>query len=157
MVGVALAGCAAVPAVHTAEPAVAATPADVAAAPERHAGATVVWGGRILAVANLAQGTEVTVLAYPLDRAQQPRADDASSGRFIARFPGYVERYDYPEGRFLTVAGRLAGTRVVTVEGRPLALPLLQVDDARRWPADYERPRSRWHVGVGLGVRIGIH
>ena len=145
------------PAVHTAQPAAAVTPAEVAAAPERHAGATVVWGGRILTVSNLAQATEVTLLAYPLDRRQQPRPGASSLGRFIARFPGYVEHYDYPEGRFLTVGGVLAGTRVVTVDGQPLVLPLLQVEDLRRWPADYERQRPRWQFGIGLGVRIGIH
>ncbi|HOV58595.1 MAG TPA: Slp family lipoprotein [Rhodanobacteraceae bacterium] len=157
LVVVALAGCAAVPAVRTAQPATAVTPAEVAAAPERHAGATVVWGGRILKVSNLAQATEVTLLAFPLDRRQQPRSGASSVGRFIALLPGYVERYDYPEGRFLTVGGTLTGTRPQAIDGHEVLLPLLQVEDVRRWPADYERQRPQWQVGIGLGVRIGIH
>ncbi len=154
---VALAGCTTLPAVHTAQPAAALTPAEIAEAPESHAGATVVWGGRILKVSNLAQRTEVTVLAYPLDRDQRPRTRTASSGRFIAQLPGFVEPYDYPEGRYLTVGGVLVGTRVVRVDGQERVLPLVQVEDVRRWPADYEEPPSRWHLGIGVGVRIGIH
>ncbi|HVJ63457.1 MAG TPA: Slp family lipoprotein [Tahibacter sp.] len=69
----ALAACATTgPVLMPASPPVAAMPHEVAATPENYTDQTVLWGGMILAVSNLADSTEVTVLGYPLDRAQRP-------------------------------------------------------------------------------------
>jgi outer membrane lipoprotein len=136
-------------------PASVATPIEVAAQPERYHGADVVWGGKILAVRNLADTTEVQVVAYPLDRAQRPDQNAPTHGRFIIALPGYVEPLDYPAGRFVTLRGRVARSRASRVDDRDMVFPLVADATVHLWPANfpYERPR----VSFGIGVGIGIH
>lgn len=151
----ALAACATAPPVLTpsAVP-VAAMPYEVAATPERYSDDTVLWGGMILAVSNLADSTEVTILGYPLDRAQRPVPRAATQGRFILVLPGYVERHDYPDGLFLTATGALAGTRVGRVDEADYVYPLVRAEHVHRWPSGYQFDQPTWRVGIGVGVGI---
>lgn len=149
----ALAGCA-TPVFKDAPP-TAPMPSEVASAPERYHGADVVWGGSILSVHNLADTTEVEIVAYPLDRAQRPDQGAPTQGRFIVVLPGYAESMDYPAGRFLTVRGHLEGTRSGHVEDRDYVYPLLEREALHVWPVNfpYERGRVSFSIGLGLGIR----
>lgn len=149
-----LSACAARPVVVASAPVTAALPFDVAAEPERYRGAEVIWGGMILAVDNRETQTEVTVLAYPLDTAQRPVPAAGTRGRFIIVLPGYVERHDYPDGLFVTLSGRLAGTRAGQVGEHDYAFPLVEAAHVHRWPSGFQFDRPQWHFGVGIGVRI---
>ncbi|WP_313917654.1 Slp family lipoprotein [Tahibacter sp.] len=149
-----LSACAARPVVVAGAPVTAALPSDVAAEPERYRGAEVIWGGMILAVENRETQTEVTVLAYPLDTAQRPVPAAGTRGRFIIVLPGYVERHDYPDGLFVTLNGRLAGTRAGQVGAHDYVFPLVEAAHVHRWPPGFQFDRSQWHFGVGIGVRI---
>ncbi|GAA0724337.1 Slp family lipoprotein [Dokdonella soli] len=148
-----LSGCA-TPVFKDAPPA-SAPPAEVAGAPERYHGADVVWGGKILAVRNQVDTTEVQVVAYPLDRAQRPKPSAPTEGRFIVVLPGYAEALDYPAGRFLTVHGHIEGTRAIRIDDRDVVYPLLQRDALRLWPANF--PDDGPHFSFGFGVGVGIH
>jgi outer membrane lipoprotein len=147
-----LCACAPAPALKTSSAAIAVTPADASALAEHYAGAQVVWGGELLEVRNREDASELVVLAYPLDAGQRPRRRDASMGRFIAVLPGYVERYDYPSGRYVTVAGTLNGTRDELVDEQHYAYAIVKADAVHLWQPDFDA--RHWHVSVGVGGAI---
>lgn len=150
-----LAGCAPSPIFQTTTPLNGATPAQVAQTPERFASSEVIWGGRIVQVENFADRSEIEVLAYPLDRSQRPKANDAGNGRFIAVISGYVEPLDYPAGRLMTVQGNLNGSRAGKVGDAAYVFPLVKVLRTHVWtPAELESGRSNVHFGLGLGIGI---
>ena len=148
----ALAGCA-TPVFKDAPP-TAETPMEIAAAPERYHGLDVVWGGKIVDVRNLADSTEVQIVAYPLDASQRPQPNAPTLGRFIVALPGYVESLDFPAGRFVTLRGQVAGSRTLPIDEHELVLPLVADATMHLWPPNfpYEEPRVHFSFGVGVGV-----
>lgn len=133
---------------------IAALPRDVAVAPERYSNAEVIWGGKVLAVRNRPESTDIEIVAFPLDRGQRPDRSAPSEGRFIVVLPGYVEANDYPASRYVTVRGHVAGSRAATIDERDVVFPLVHADDLHLWPANFPDDRPRFHFGVGVGVRI---
>lgn len=151
-----LAACAPAP-IYKATPDVAnVPPAQVARTPENFGNATVIWGGQVVKVSNLADHSEIEILDYPLDSSQRPRPNDVGTGRFIAVIPGYVEPLDYPTGTLVTLKGHIQGVRTGKVGKADYAFPLVAVDAIHKWTADELRSR-RSNVHIGLGVGIGIH
>ena len=151
----ALAACAPAPIYKPAADAATAQPFQVAQSPEQFAHRQVIWGGRIVAVNNLADHSEVEMLAYPLDSSQRPKANDSGNGRFIAVMPGYVESLDYPAGALMTLSGQLNGTRAGRVGQADYVFPLVQVNQSHVWTAD-EMNKGKNNVHFGLGVGVGI-
>jgi outer membrane lipoprotein len=150
----ALVACAPAP-IYKTTGTIAAAPFNVAQAPERYANAPVVWGGRIVAVHNLADHSEVEVLAYPLDGSQRPKANDSGLGRFIALMPGYVESMDYPAGALMTLDGQITGSRAGKVGEAPYVFPLVKVNQSHVWTAsELNSGKNNVHFGVGVGVGI---
>ena len=155
LLALALGACAPAPIYKTTGATTAATPLTVAQSPERFADTQVIWGGRIVQVRNLADRSEIEVLAYALDSSQRPKASDVGSGRFIAQMHGYVEPLDYPEGALMTVEGTLAGSRAGKVGQADYVFPLVNVSQAHVWTAEeMGKGRNNVHFGVGLGVGI---
>lgn len=144
------AGCAAP--VFREVPAVNPTPADVAFEPESYHGAGVLWGGKIVEVRNLADTTEVEVVAYPLDDAQRPDQNAQTEGRFVVALPGFVEPLDFPAGRFVTLRGHVEGMRATRIDEHDVAFPLVADAEVHLWPVNfpYEMPRMRFSFGVGI-------
>ncbi|NKI34665.1 hypothetical protein HFP89_05755 [Wenzhouxiangella sp. XN79A] len=115
-------------------------------------GQRMLWGGRIVGIANSAEATEIEVLALPLDRSDRPRASAEGGVRFVVRRAGFLEPVNYAPGRLVTVLGRFDG-----IVERPVGEFLIDqpVLDARRielWPVNDNRPRTS--VGIGIGVRL---
>jgi outer membrane lipoprotein len=149
----ALLGACATPVFRDIDNAVAIAANDVQQNPESYRGVAVIWGGRIVAVENRAETTEVEVVAYPLDRDQQPMPDAPSEGRFMLVLPGFVEPFDYPAGRHLTVYGVLSGAQIGRVQEHPYVYPLLRAGKVHVWPWGFifdKRPR----VTIGIGASI---
>ncbi|MBL0164214.1 MAG: Slp family lipoprotein [Xanthomonadales bacterium] len=147
-----LAACA-TPAFRETGSLVAIEPSDVQQSGDRHVGSEVIWGGRIIAVENREDATEVEVIGYPMDRDQQPMPDAPTVGRFIVVLPGFVEPLDYPVGRHLSVVGIVSGTRLGHVDEHAYLYPLLRAREVKVWPWGFmfdKRPR----VSIGVGVRI---
>lgn len=147
-----LASCA-TPAFKDVTHVVALVPSDVQQSAARSTGAEVVWGGRIISVENRETTTDVEVIAYPLDRDQQPIADAPTVGRFILVLPGFVEPFDYPVGRHLSVHGFVSGLRSGHVEEHDYVFPLLRASEVTVWPWGFmfdKKPR----VSLGVGIRI---
>jgi len=151
----ALVACAPAPIYKPAADAVTAAPFQVAQSPEQFAHRQVIWGGRIVGVNNLADHSEVEMLAYPLDSSQRPKANDSGNGRFIAVMPGYVEPLDYPAGALMTISGSLSGSRAGQVGQANYTFPLVQVNQSHVWTAD-EMQKGKNNVHFGLGVGVGI-
>jgi outer membrane lipoprotein len=155
LVALALAACAPAPLYKNATAAIAATPAQVAQAPERYAGNQVIWGGRIVHVSNFTDHSEIELLGYPLDASQRPRASDSGGGRFIAVMPGYAEPLDYPAGALMTLSGKLNGSRAGNVGAAAYVFPLVAVAQSHVWTAsEMTKGHNNIRFGVGLGVGI---
>lgn len=152
-----LAACAPAPIYKPDASVVAATPAQVAAAPEHFQNAQVIWGGRVVAVRNFPDHSEIELLAYPLDASQRPRLKEPAAGRFIALMPGYVESMDYPDGAPMTLRGSLQGARTGKVGEADYVFPLVAVVQSHRWtPQEMDRGHPHVSFGVGVGVIGGI-
>ena len=146
-----LAACATQPPIDATNARAEWSPVDAANAP-RSAGQDVLWGGMIVAVDNLADSSEIEVLAYPLDKKQRPMLKAPTQGRFIAVLPGYVERFDFPEGRFLTLRGSVAGMREALIDERPYLYPVVATDDVHLWPENFQNSGPRFSIGIGVGT-----
>ena len=132
----------------------AVSPAQVVAAPESVRPGTVVWGGRILEIVNLESGTEILVLALPLNSGNVPRIEQQSIGRFVARKQGYLEPMDFAPGRYVSLAGDLLGTSGEwQYEGTSVGLPLVEIRQLHLWPAN----PSSWHRRMNVGISIAVH
>jgi outer membrane lipoprotein len=133
---------------------VAGSPGHVAAEAARYEGAEVVWGGKILDVRNGATASEIQVAALPVDRAQRPDPSARAAGRFLIELPGFVEPLDWPPGRFVTVHGRVHGTRTRLIDGRDYTYPVVTQAEVHLWPENFPRERGRVSFGIGVGVGI---
>lgn len=151
----ALAACAPAPIYKPSPNAVAAPPFAVSRTPERFGQGSVIWGGRVVAVNNLADRSEIEILAFPLDQSQRPRIGDSGNGRFIAQMNGFVEPMDFPQGALVTLTGTLAGSRAGKVGDADYVFPLVRVNQVHRWtPEEMQAGRNNVHFGVGVGVGI---
>ena len=148
-----LAACAPAPIYKPDTSVIAATPAQVAVAPERYGNAQAIWGGRVVAVRNFADHSEVELLDLPLDASQRPRADQPAGGRFIALMPGYVESMDYPEGALVTLRGSLQGVRTGKVGQADYVFPLVRVQQSHLW-TQQELRQGKSNISFGLGVGV---
>ena len=63
-----------------------------------------------------------------------PVEDSKVDARFIARFSGFREPADFPEGKRLTVSGTLSGVEVHNVGEFPYPYPVVEVIESHRWP-----------------------
>ncbi|MGD8908261.1 MAG: Slp family lipoprotein [Chromatiales bacterium] len=114
------------------------------------------WGGVIVETSNLADTTELQILAYPLKSNGRPDVTASPTGRFIARHPGYLESVDYGKGRQVTATGMLSETRAGRVGEADYTFPVLSADELVLWPKQREReasPRVNFGFGVGSGGR----
>lgn len=115
-------------------------------------GRVLAWGGTIVASRNLADRTELEVLAFPLDRNNRPQRDAPHAGRFIAVHAGYLETADYAAGRALTALGTVRETRAGTVGEARYLYPVLVVTRLQLWPKDPAATELRVHFGIGIGI-----
>lgn len=148
-----MAGCASTPIETgdsvTLEP---STPAEVVAAVAPISG-TVLWGGVLIGASNLADSTQLEVLAYPLDRTQRPMRDRPALGRFLVENEGYLETVDYAEGREITVLGALDGLVEGQVGEARQQWPRVRAEQLHLWRegGPGEQPRFTFGIGIGIG------
>lgn len=128
------------------------TPKEAAGDPERFQQTTLEWGGVIVNARNLADSTELQILAYPLEDNGKPDVDGTPTGRFIAVKSGFLETKEYANGRRVTLSGKLAGTREEKVGEADYTFPLIQANEIQLWSREVERTgRSSVHFGIGIG------
>jgi outer membrane lipoprotein len=100
---------------------------------ERFRDMTVVLGGYLLEVSPVTDHTRLTVLQAPLGFGDEPGRRDASQGRFVARFPGFLDPEVYSRERKVTIAGRIAGTVAVEIDATPRRLLLVEGQEIHLW------------------------
>lgn len=153
VLGLLLGGCAAQmpPALRSTPPPAALTVGQARDAPEQYAGSQVRWGGVILAVRNAPETTDLEVLARPLDAVGRPKphapAAAPDDGRFIARFTGFLDPAQYPEGDLITVTGTLIGVETRDVGTYPYRYPVVRAGGKHLWPRPEPEPDWPWPPG----------
>ena len=153
---VAIAACAPAPIYKPVPSSVNATPQQVATSPANFRNLQVVWGGSVISVRNLADHSEVEILAYPLDSSQRPRLKEPATGRFIAIVPGFVEPMDYPPGSLVTLRGTLNGARSGEVGQAGYTYALVHSEAMHRWTPE-EMRQGHPNISIGVGVGGWIH
>jgi outer membrane lipoprotein len=144
-----LAACATGPRFDTARYDAKSRPTDVAENPEPYADAAFLWGGVIVNSSNTQSGTQIEVLAYPLNSSQQPDPDRSTNGRFLVIDERYLETLDYAPGRLLTVGGTMNGTSSGQIGDATYVYPVIVPDQMRLWPKDSRRNEPQFHIGIG--------
>jgi outer membrane lipoprotein len=106
--------------------------------PQAHVGARVIVGGEILATTPKPGETEIEVLSRRLNSGEAPERSDRSSGRFLARPPGFLDPAIYARGRRITVLGTLAGSEERRVGELPYVYPVITAERIKLWPKEGE-------------------
>lgn len=145
-----LAGCSSTPKFDSARYDPAIDPAQAAASFNVHQNKNLLWGGRLVSVANLADGTQLEVLAHPLTSSQIPNTNKPSTGRFIVLSGAFLEPLDFVEGRLITVAGRLNDLQHGQVGAVQYQYPVLNSDNIYLWSNSEIDGSPRVHMGFGF-------
>lgn len=100
---------------------------------QRYTGTYVRWGGSIAVVENGPSETLIQVVSQPLDQGGRPKANGASGGRFLAKFPGFLDPLIYHEERQLTVVGTLRGEVSRKIGEFAYIFPVVEVQSHYLW------------------------
>ena len=148
----ALAGCVAPrPVLDTAGADPDLTPGAVRARPSASVGEQVIWGGGIIATENLASGSRLELMTYPLDADLRPDRGAEPRGRVLVVHDGYLEPLDFRQGRPVTVRGTVVDITTATIGERRERYPVVRADALHLWPPAPDR-----REGLPFSVHFGI-
>ena len=120
-------------------------------APDKHTGATVMLGGKVIETKGSQGSSEITVLQLPLDTRDRPQDGDRSQGRYIVQSKQFLDPAIYQAGSLLTVVGRVTGSEVRSIGGFQYVYPLVEAMEIKPWPATVRKSPS-FHFGIGVGT-----
>ncbi len=128
---------------------------------DQYRGQRVRWGGEIVTVENREHETWLEVSARELWDDGRPRDSDQARGRFLIRYPGFLDPTIYKSGRKLTVVGRLESRVTREIGKHPYTYPLLHSESLYLWPRERARYYDPWwpygypyypyRFGIGYG------
>ncbi|HUA65682.1 MAG TPA: Slp family lipoprotein [Alphaproteobacteria bacterium] len=121
----------------------------VKADPDGTRGTVVIWGGRIIGVANNTNGGSIYILGLPVRGGGKPRSGQPSPGRFMAVSPGFIDPELFPQGMRITVAGPLDGVWTESLEDVQYTYPVVQFQQVHLWPESQPRPSPNVSVSMG--------
>lgn len=129
---------------------------------DEYVGKTVILGGYILEVENLADQTRLMVLQAPLNFRDEPGSRDRSQGRFRVVHPGFLDPAVYRKDRKITVAGVVTGTEKIRINKHEYILPVLRAREIHLWqkppqPPEYPYPYDPFHPWAGPGFWYWHH
>jgi outer membrane lipoprotein len=101
--------------------------------PDAFLGKTVVWGGVIVETLNRRDETLVKVRLTDLDADTRPRNTDRSPGRFIIRYPGFLDPAIYRKGREITAAGEITGKEVLPLGNLHYVYSVVTAKEIHLW------------------------
>lgn len=113
-------------------------------------GQRVIWGGMILSAINLAEATQLEVLAYPLNGSYRPDPDAKPLGRFLLQQAGYLETKEYGEGRHVSVQGRIVKIQQGQIGEKQYRYPVVESEQLFLWPKDFQETEPRFQFGFGV-------
>ncbi len=147
-----LGACASAPKIDTTGIDATLTPQRAVAEVDAVTNQRVLWGGVILASQNLKDVTQIEVLAYPLNKRHKPDLDRNPLGRFLVRYPGYLETTDYAQGRLLTVVGTLQELHSGRIGESDYTYPVVSGEEAHLWQLPGRSGETRFQFGVGVMI-----
>ena len=117
---------------------------------EDDVGKQVMWAGVIVSSANVADGSQLELLTYPLDYLQRPDESRPATGRVLIHSDEYLETVDFAAGRRATVVGRFAGIVDATVGEATRELPRLEEAQVHLWTAQGYINSSAISIGISI-------
>lgn len=108
----------------------------VKADPAGTRGRIVIWGGRIINVANDTNGSAIYIVCLPMRSDEKPVADGPSPGRFIATTTDFLDPEAFPAHRRITVAGQLDGVWTEPLGKIQYTYPVLDIKEVHVWPVE---------------------
>jgi outer membrane lipoprotein len=111
---------------------------------QQYTGTEVRWGGSIAVVENTPSETLIEVVSQPLGQDGRPDANGDGDGRFIAKFPGFLDPLVYDKQRQLTVVGTLRGEVTRKIGEYAYTFPVVEVQSHHLWK---EMNRSGYNAG----------
>lgn len=108
-------------------------------------GAQVRWGGTLVAVENRSAETWLEVVARPLQADGRPVEDGPSSGRFLARYNGFLDPVIFTKGRAITLVGAIEGEQQRPIDEYTYNFPVMGIESHFLWaplpkPSSYPPP-----------------
>jgi len=128
------------------------TPQSVLAEPAVTKDKLALWGGTILSTRNLKVGTQLEVLAYPLNSSHKPLLDKKPLGRFIIKYDDYLEPATYAQGRLISVVGSVGESQSGKIGESSYTYPVINSQQLHLWSADGDSGRTNFHFGIGIGI-----
>jgi outer membrane lipoprotein len=110
--------------------------AELLKAPKDYQGQMVLLGGIIVNTVNKAEGTLLEVYQTRMDSGGKPIDVDASQGRFLAIYEGFLDSAIYREGRKVTIAGIVQGERIMKIGQIDYHYPYLVIEELHLWKED---------------------
>jgi len=115
---------------------------------QQFVGTPVRWGGSIGAVENRAAETWVEIVSRPLQGNGRPEEELDSSGRFLARYTGFLDPMIFTKGRLITVTGKVEGEEQRPIGKFVYSFPVVAIGSYYLWPPLPPAPRyppSYWN------------
>lgn len=120
-------------------------------APAEQLGATVIFGGKIIAMETMDDQTELLVLQFALDASDRPEDSGDSDGRFIIRSRDFLDPALYPKGTLITVVGQVAGSEERLIGKMAYRYPVIAPLEMKKW-SPRKNTTPRFHIGIGVGT-----
>jgi outer membrane lipoprotein len=120
--------------------------ATVLADPAACKGRIVLWGGKVIEVTNISDGTEIIVLETPLDFLGVPESAQESRGRFIARSPKFLDPAIYTAERDITLAGEVVGAEEKELGKTKYKYPVVLIKELYLWEKSYSQNSDYWYA-----------
>ena len=116
---------------------------EVKLTPESYKGTKVLWGGYIANTINKVDKTIIQIVHAPLGSLDRPGNIDHSKGRFIIEYEGFLDSAIYSEGREITLAGEIIGSRKGLIGEMDYTFPLLKSIKIHLWEVQKEEHEYR--------------
>lgn len=100
---------------------------------QQYLGTQVRWGGSIVAVENRPADTVLEIVARPLQDYGRPAEQGESTGRFLARYNGFLDPTIYTKGRSITIVGKIAGEEQRPIDKYTYVFPIVAVEHYYLW------------------------
>jgi outer membrane lipoprotein len=115
--------------------------------PDTYMNGVFIFGGTIVQTTHTKEGSEIEVIENPLDRYGDISDKDISEGRLILVTSRQLDPLIYKDGRTITFAGKLIGTREKMLAGTQYRYPVFEAKELHLWkPAmHYYTPYPWWY------------
>lgn len=100
------------------------------------------WGGEIVTVRNLAQGSQVEVVQFVLSSNGYPVKSDNSGGRFRIETSNFIDPAIYKAGRKVTALGEFDRIESGKIDEQPYNFPILKTESVHLWPEVKDPPAA---------------